>query len=73
MRSHLLILSFMSLAIEVKNNLTSNDGGGWRGGRSWEGTVRRGDYRNYYKGHMDKMKREGGVVEGWGETTHNCN
>ena len=24
------------------------------------GTVRRGDYRNYYKGHMDKIKGEGG-------------
>ena len=22
--------------------------------------MRRGDYRNYYKGHMDKIKREGG-------------
>ena len=26
----------------------------------WEGTVRRGDYRNYYKGHMDKSMGEGG-------------
>ena len=24
------------------------------------GTVGRGDYRNYYKGHMDKSKGEGG-------------
>ena len=23
------------------------------------GTVRRGDYRNYYKGHKDKIKGEG--------------
>ena len=23
------------------------------------GTVGRGDYRNYYKGHMDKIKGEG--------------
>ena len=36
------------------------------------GTVRRGDYRNYYKGHMDKTKGEGGggggrwVHMGWG-------
>ena len=47
------------------------------------GTVGRGDYRNYYKGHMDKIKGvvelgEGGVfscvgVEGWGEKTYNCN
>ena len=22
--------------------------------------MRRGDYRNYYKGHMDNIKREGG-------------
>ena len=22
--------------------------------------MRRGDYRNYYKGHMDKIKGEGG-------------
>ena len=36
--------------IEVKNNLTMVSG---------EGTVRRGDYRNYYKGHMDKIKGEG--------------
>ena len=34
--------------------------------------MRRGDYRNYYKGHMDKMKGEGGhgggrwVQLGWG-------
>ena len=28
-------------------------------GGSGEGTVRRGDYRNYYKGHMDKIKGEG--------------
>ena len=50
---------------------------------SGEGTVRRGDYRNYYKGHMDKIKGEGGGgggrgvswggVEGWGEKAHNCN
>ena len=38
----------------------------------WEGTVRRGDYRNYYKGHIDKIKGEGGggggrwVQLGWG-------
>ena len=33
---------------------------------SGEGTVRRGDYRNYYKGHMDKIKGEsgGGGVRG---------
>ena len=46
-------------------------------------TVKRGDYRNYYKGHMDKIKREfgggggrgfgWGGVEGWGEKAHNCN
>ena len=24
----------------------------------------RGDYRNYYKGHMDKIKGEGGVGGG---------
>ena len=45
--------------------------------------MRIGDYRNYYKGHMDKIKREGGgvggrgfwlgVVEGCGEKAHNCN
>ena len=38
-----------------------------------------GDYRNYYKGHMDKIKGEGGGrfswggVEGWGEKADNCN
>ena len=62
--------------IEVKNNLTIVR-------RSGEGTVRRGDYRNYYKGHMDKIKGKGrggggrgvswGGVEGWGEKAHNCN
>ena len=36
------------------------------------GTVGRGDYRNYYKGHMDKIKGDGGdgggrwVHLGWG-------
>ena len=45
--------------------------------------MRRGDYRNCYKGHMDKIKGEGGGgggrgvsrdgVEGWGERAHNCN
>ena len=38
---------------EVKNNLTIAEGSG-------EGTVGRGDYSNYYKGHMDKIKGEGG-------------
>ena len=28
--------------------------------------MRRGDYRNYYKGHMDKIKGEGGGGEGRG-------
>ena len=47
----------------LKNNLTIAVGGG---------TVGRGDYRNYYKGHMDKIKGEGGggggrwVQLGWG-------
>ena len=49
---------------------------------SGEGTVRRGDYRNYYKGHMDKIKGETGGggggfgwggVEGWGKKAYNCN
>ena len=31
---------------------------------SGDGTVRRGDYRNYYKGHMDQIKGEGGSG-GW--------
>ena len=44
--------------------------------------MRRGDYRNYFKGHMDQIKGEGGGggggfswggVEGWGEKAHNCN
>ena len=38
-------------------------------------------YRSYYKGHMDKIKGEGGGgggfgwdgVEGWGENADNCN
>ena len=47
-------------------------------------TVRRGDYRNFYKGHMDKIEGEDGGgeggggfgwggVEGWGEKAYNCN
>ena len=39
--------------IEVKNNLTIARG-------EWVGTVGRGDYRNYYKGHMDNTKGERG-------------
>ena len=45
--------------------------------------MRRGDYRNYYKGHMDKIKEEGrggggkwdqlGWGGGWGEKAYNCN
>ena len=48
-----------------------------------EGTVQRGDYRNYFKAHMAQIKGEGGGgggmgfgwggVEGWGEKVHNCN
>ena len=43
----------------------------------------RGVFRNYYEGHMDKMKGEGrggggswfswGEVKGWGEKAYNCN
>ena len=50
--------------IEVKNNLTI---------AGERGTVGRGDYRNYYKGHMDKIKGEGGGEGGWGEKAYNCN
>ena len=42
--------------IEVKNNLTIAGAAG--------GTVGRGDYRNYYKGHMDKTKGDD-VGKGW--------
>ena len=45
--------------------------------------MRRGDYRNFYKGHMDKIKGEGGgggeggfgcsEVEGWGVKAYNGN
>ena len=46
--------------------------------------MERGVFRNYYKGHMDKTKGEGGGrggrwvwlgwggVEGWGENVDNC-
>ena len=55
-----------------------------RPGGSGVGTVGRGDCRNYYKGHMDKIGGgmvgvgEGGGftwggVEGWGEKAYNCN
>ena len=47
------------------------------------GTVGRGDCRNYYKGHMDKIVGDGGGGEGggfsWGgeagrgEKAYNCN
>ena len=43
--------------IEVKSNLTIARG-------SWQGKVWRGDYRNYYKRHMDKIKGEGGSEGG---------
>ena len=33
---------------------------------SGEETVRRGDYRNYFKGHRDQIKGEGGGGEGGG-------
>ena len=62
--------------IEVKNNLTIARGEG-------EGRVERGVFRNYSKGHMDKIKGEveagerggfgWGGVEGWGESADNCN
>ena len=45
--------------------------------------MRKGDYRNYYKGHMDKITGEGGGGGGrgfrlglageWGENADNCN
>ena len=45
--------------------------------------MRRGDYSNYFKGHMDQIKVGGevgegwglgwGGVEGWGENADNCN
>ena len=43
--------------------------------------MRRGDYRNYYKGHMDKTKGEGGrnggrwvwLGEKWGKNAGNYN
>ena len=45
--------------------------------------MRRGDYWNYYKGHMDKIKGEGvggggsglqlGGCGAWGDKAHNCN
>ena len=43
--------------IEVKNNLTMDRG-------EWGGTVGRGDYRIYYKGHMEKINGEGVVGGG---------
>ena len=49
--------------MKLNNNLTIAE---------WGGAVGRGDYRNYYKGHMDKTKGEGGegggrwVQLGWG-------
>ena len=41
--------------IEIKNNLTIARG---------EGAVGRRVFRNYYKGHMDKTKGEGGSKGG---------
>ena len=47
------------------------------------GTVGIGNYRNYCKGHKDKIQGEGrggggrwdwlGWVEGWGENANSCN
>ena len=58
--------------LKSKNNLTLTRGevGGDNGGRV---------FRNYYKGHMDKTKGEGGSKGGrevwlwWGENADNCN
>ena len=44
----------MTRDIEVKNNLTIPGGG----------AVGRGDFSNYYKGHMNKTKWEGGDGRG---------
>ena len=39
-----------------------------------EGIVGRRVFRNYYKGHMDKTKGEGGSRGArWGENADNCN
>ena len=43
----------LSRNIEIKNNLTIARG-------EWGGTVGAKGFRNYYKGHMDKTKGEGG-------------
>ena len=43
--------------IEIKNNLTIARG-------EWGGTVGAKGFRNYYKGHMDKTKGEGGSKRG---------
>ena len=51
MKLESIMLSEISRLFDVKNNLTIAGG--------WWGTVERGDYRNYYKGHMDKTKGEG--------------
>ena len=49
--------------IEVKSNLTIARG-------EWGGDSGRGVFRNYYKGHMDKTKGEGGSRGGrWEENT----
>ena len=32
----------------------------------WGGDSEEGDYRSYYKGHMDKIKGEGGAEGGRG-------
>ena len=65
----------MTRDIEVKNNLTIVMG-------EWGADSGERVYRNYYKGHMDKIKGEGGGgegggfsgcgVEGWGEKAYNC-
>ena len=44
---------------EVKSNLTIAR-------EEWGGTVGRRVFRNYYKGHMDKTKGEGGSKRGGG-------
>ena len=66
----------MTRDIEFKNILTIVMEGE-------EGTVRRGYYGNYYKGHMDKIKGDGGgggrrwvpfVWAGrWGEKAYHSN
>ena len=56
--SIMLSSSIHAVAKDISSVILSNARG------EWEEDSEGGDYRNYYKGHVDKIKGEGGGGEG---------